>query len=135
MSKAIVTTRQLASLVQRQSALSPLEAMRPVPMQRDFIVAIAAEALAARELAAYHEYEAARGAFSAAHYGYEAARDAETYDDAALVAARAAYAVADASLAAARAAYAAACDDLDAAQAAYDAAHIAALAAAPKGTK
>ena len=55
MSKAIVTTRQLASLVQRQSALSPLEAMRPVPMQRDFIVAIAAEALAAREF-----YEAAR---------------------------------------------------------------------------
>jgi hypothetical protein len=48
--KAIVTTRQLASLVERQTALSPLEAMRPVPMQRDFIVAIAAEALAARQL-------------------------------------------------------------------------------------
>lgn len=45
----LVSTRQLAALVLKQSALSPLEAMRPVPMQRDFIVAIAAEALAARE--------------------------------------------------------------------------------------
>ena len=49
MSNKLISTRQLAALVLKQSALSPLEAMRPVPMQRDFIVAIAAETLAARE--------------------------------------------------------------------------------------